>query len=186
MTVTLVSGLQLRPGTAAEHRRLHDSAVRTARELGGLVRDELIPAVPGVQAETVALLTFVNRAALDHWLQSAERAEVLREMDELSLAARNLNVLSGFPGWFTSPGHVSPPRWKQASLVIAGLIPVSFLVTEARAFLLPGLGEWAVIVIHAVANVCALTWMVMPPLNRTFARWLSPNAQGAGAASPST
>lgn len=172
MTVTLVSGLKLRAGATEEHRRLHEAGVAAARQQGGLVGDELIPAVPGVQEETVALLTFRDRAALDHWLGSAERADVLQAMDELSVAGRSLNVLSGFPGWFPAPGMSTPPRWKQAALVIAGLIPVSFLVTESRELLLPGLGEWGVILLHSVANVCLLTWVVMPPLNRAFAGWL--------------
>lgn len=173
---TLVSGLRLRPGCEADHRRLHELGVMAARNQGGLVRDELIPSVPGVQDETVALLTFASRLHLDLWLNSPERAEVLEEMAPLASDERRLNILSGFPGWFTSPGNPAPARWKQALLVIAGLIPVSFLVTTVRQFVAPGIDEWGVIVIHAIANVCVLTWVVMPPLNRIFSRWLQAGA----------
>ena len=175
-SVALVSGVPLRQGAGPAHEVLHDAGVRAPREQGGLIRAELIPAVPGVQDDTVALLTFADRPALDVWLGSPERAAVLRQMDELSEADRSLNVLSGFPGWFTTPGSIAPPRWKQALLVIAGLILVSFAVTTVRELILPDVGEWGVILIHAVANVCVLTWLVMPPLNRMFARWLQANS----------
>ena len=171
-TVTLVSGVRLRPGTEEAHGALHRAGVMAARSQGGLVRDELIPAVAGVQDETVALLTFSDRDALDRWLRSAERAEVLSQMADLSAADRTLNVLAGFPGWFTAPGVASPARWKQALIVIVGLVPVSFLVTEARQAAIPDLPLVGVVVINAVANVCVLTWLVMPPLNRLFSRWL--------------
>lgn len=49
-------------------------------------------------------------------------------------------------------------------------------MTTVRELVVPGIGEWGVILIHAVANVCVLTWVVMPPLNRMFASWLRPNA----------
>lgn len=171
-TVTLVSSVRLRPGSEEPHRALHSAGVRAARSQGGLIRDELIPAVPGVQDETVALLTFSDRDALDRWLRSEERARVLDQMAELSLADRTVNVLAGFPGWFTSPGSATPARWKQALIVIIGLIPVSFLVTEAREAAFPHLPLAAVVLFNAVANVCVLTWLVMPPLNRLFATWL--------------
>ena len=93
-------------------------------------------------------------------------------MAELSLADRTTNVLAGFPGWFTSPGLASPKRWKQALIVMVGLIPVSFLVTEAREAAFPDLPLAAVVLINAVANVSVLTWLVMPPLNRLFSGWL--------------
>ncbi|WP_183097358.1 hypothetical protein [Nocardioides pelophilus] len=179
--VTLVSAVRLRAGAEDAQRILHDTGVAAARAQGGLVRDELVASVPGVQVETVALLTFIDRAHLDQWLASPERAEVLRGMDDLAVSERSINVLNGFPGWFADAGGRVPVRWKQALVVIAGLIPVSYVVTELRTLTAPELPLPAVIVVNAIANVCILTWIVMPGLHRLLARWLlekSPRARG--------
>lgn len=136
------------------------------------MRGELVASVPGIQVETVALLTFIDRAHLDRWLASPERAEVLRGMDDLAVSERSLNVLNGFPGWFAEASGRLPVRWKQALVVIAGLIPVSYVVTELRTLTAPGLPLLAVVVVIAIANVCILTWIVMPAMHRLLARWL--------------
>lgn len=171
--VTLLSGLRLQPGSEESHQAFHEAGVRSAAAMGGLVRAELVPAVPGVQDETVALLTFASRKHLDAWLSSPQRAKVLDEMAHLAMNERSLNVLSGFPGWFAS-GAAVPVRWKQALVVIAGLIPVSLIVTELRQLVLPDVGLLGAVVINAIGNVCVLTWLVMPSLTRLLSGWLVP------------
>jgi hypothetical protein len=171
--VTLVSAIRLRPGTEEAHRCLHDHAVARARRLGGLAGAELVPAIPGVQPETVALLTFCDRAALDRWLGDADRAAALDAMAQLAEGDRTLTVIGGFGGWF-SPREVSqPPRWKQAATVVVGLVPVSLAVTVVLEQLLPGLPLPARVLLTAIVNVSILTWLVMPPLTKALSPWLS-------------
>lgn len=176
--VTLVSGIRLLPGASSAHGLLHAQGVEEAMKQGGLVRAELVPSVPGVQDETVAILTFSDREALDRWLGSPERARILRAMDELSVSARNLNVLVGFPGWFGRPGGGAPPRWKQAAIVFVALVPLSLGLTVAREQLLPGADLWATVVTQAGINVAVLTWILVPLLNRLLGRWLYPQNEG--------
>ena len=168
--VTLVSGVRLRPGTEDEHRELHDAGVAAAQAQGGLVRAELVPAVIGVQDDTVAPLSFATRGHLDAWLASPARADVLQRMEKLAASPRNINVLSGFPGWF---GPKVPPRWKQAIAVIAGLVPVAYGVSVLREAVLPSLGHLPAVALTSAINVCVLTWVVMPTLTRLLGPWLS-------------
>ena len=169
--VTLVSSVRLRAGTEGDHRRLHDDGVRAASNVGGLVRAELLPAVDGVQPDTVALLTFASRGDLDRWLASPERAEIVTRMAPLLIRERTLNVVGGFAGWF-APGHNNPKRWKQALTVVAALIPVTLAVTATRTALLPDPPALVAVVIGSVANVAILTWVVMPALSRRLEFWL--------------
>src|SRR5271157_378668 len=83
-TVTLISAVRLRPGTEEAHRQLHTEAVAAAQQLGGLIRQELVPAVCGAQPETVALLTFQTRADLDRWLSAPVRRQLLDAMANLT------------------------------------------------------------------------------------------------------
>jgi antibiotic biosynthesis monooxygenase (ABM) superfamily enzyme len=48
------------------------------------------------------------------------------------------------------------------------------VVTALRESWLPGLPLLASVVVVSVANVCALTWFVMPKLNKWLSTWLSP------------
>jgi uncharacterized protein len=91
-SVTLVSSARLRPGTEGAYRVLHDEAVAAARRLGGIVSVDLLPAIPEVQPETVALFTFDTRADLQRWVDSPERAHVLTAMDDLAILILNFST----------------------------------------------------------------------------------------------
>lgn len=171
--VTLVSAVRLRPGAETMHRSLHDAAVSRARRLGGLVGDELVQAIPGVQPETVALLRFADRAALDRWLGAPERHAALDQMARLVNGERTITVLGGFGGWFSASTGSEPRRWKQAVVVLTALIPVALAVSLARQLLLPGLPLAPAVVATSVANVAVLTWIAMPPLTRRLGGWLT-------------
>ena len=112
--VTLISAVRLRAGAEEAHRVLHERGVAAAQRLGGLVRHELVPSIPGAQPDTVALLTFQNRADLDRWLSAQERHDVLHAMSELAESQRSLNVVGGYGGWFTTGVTLAPKKWKQA------------------------------------------------------------------------
>lgn len=170
--VTLISAVRLRQGTEEAHRRLHENAVAAAGAGGGLVRHQLIPAVAGAQPETVALLTFHSRDDLDRWMRSAKRRDILRAMSALTESERTVNVVGGYAGWFSPPG-AAPKQWKQAIAVVAGLIPVSLLVTAVRQSIAPDIPLWVLVPLNAVANVAILTWLVMPLITRALRRWLT-------------
>ena len=171
-SVTLISAVRLRQGTEEAHRRLHENAVAAAGALGGLLRHQLIPAVAGAQPETVALLTFHTRDDLDRWMRSAQRRDILRAMSALTESERTVNVVGGYAGWFSPPG-AAPKQWKQAIAVVAGLIPVSLLVTAVRQSIAPDIPLWALVPLNAVANVAILTWLVMPLITRALRSWLT-------------
>ena len=131
------------------------------------------PAIPGVQPETVALLRFEDRAALDRWLGAPERHAALDQMARLVDGERTITVLGGFGGWFSTSAGTEPRRWKQAVVVLTALIPVALAVSVARQVVLPGLPLVPAVVATAVANVSVLTWIAMPTLTRRLGGWLS-------------
>jgi uncharacterized protein len=171
--VTLVSSVRVRPGADDAYQALHGQGVAAAQKLGGLVRSELIPPIPAAQDDTVAILTFADRPALNRWVASSERHSVLAAMSELTDGQRTLNVVGDFAGWFGGGSQRPPRRWKQAIVVIAGLIPVAMLVTLAREALAPQLPLLAAVSATAVCNVAALTWIVMPLLTAWLRPWLT-------------
>jgi antibiotic biosynthesis monooxygenase (ABM) superfamily enzyme len=169
--VTLVSSVQLRPEAEDEHRRLHDQAMGQARALGGLARDELLPAIVGAQPETVSLLTFVDRASLDRWLASDDRREAVARMDHLIEGERTVNVVGDFAGWFGAQAGEAK-RWKQAVVIWFALVPTSMATAAVRSALLPELDGVAAVALSAVVNIIILTWLVMPTLTKALRGWL--------------
>lgn len=169
--LTLVSAVRVRAGAEADHRRLHDEAVAEALALGGLVRAELVPAIPGLQPDTVALLTFDSRTALDRWLDADVRHRALGQMSLHVDGDRTTTVVHDFAGWF---GTSQPVRWKQALVVVMGLVPIALAANALRRLLLPDLPEVLAVALVSAVNVAALTWLVMPLLTRLLATWLAP------------
>jgi len=172
-TVTLVSGVRLRPGREAEHRALHEACVDAARAMGGLERAELLPALGDAQPETLATLTFSGQDELERWLRSPERRHCLDAMAPLAEGDRTVNVVGGFAGWFPESRAGGPRRWKQAVAVLGGLAPVAIVVTLLREALLPDLPFVLAVLLGTVANVVILTWLVMPAITRVLGGWLS-------------
>ncbi|MEV0598965.1 antibiotic biosynthesis monooxygenase [Streptomyces sp. NPDC050315] len=171
--VTLLSAARLRPGAERAHHELHAQAVVAAQRLGGLSHAEVVPATAEGDEDTVALLTFDSRADLDRWLDSAPRRRILQEMEALTEGSRTVSVVGGFAGWFHPVGPSRTKRWKQATVVCIGLVPLACVVTLARDAVLPSLPPVEASILSTVVNVAILTWGVMPWLTRLLGRWLA-------------
>ncbi len=171
--VTAVSSVLVEPEQLEAYRELHRAAVERLQTVDGFVAAELRPPVPGVQEETVALVTFATRAHLDRWLASSERAALIEEMSGVVSGERSISVIGGFGGWF--PGSASrgaPPRWKQAALVMLALYPTALTLGALQRAVAPDLPTMLATFLGNAVGVAVLTWLLMPWLTRTFAGWL--------------
>jgi antibiotic biosynthesis monooxygenase (ABM) superfamily enzyme len=170
--VTAVASFFLKPGTGTLYADFYDRLVRALMTFPGFIRSELFPPIPGIQDDTVVLLSFDTREHLDAWLESHERQRLLDEIDPVIEGGRTLSVVGGFAGWFGRPGMAKVKTWKQASIVLLGIIPISLLVTAVRRWLLPDVNWWTAVFIGNVIGVALLSWVAMPFLTRVFERWL--------------
>ena len=172
--VTAVSSVRVRPGSQAAVEAHHRRVLRALQRQPGFQRAELLHPVEGEQEETVTVMVFDDRDALQRWLDSPVRAILLADLDPLVESARAVNVLGGWAGWFApgGGGDPGPRRWKQALTILGALFPVSLAIAVVRGALLPDLPfVWTVLLGNAV-GVALLTWAVMPPLTRLLAGWL--------------
>jgi antibiotic biosynthesis monooxygenase (ABM) superfamily enzyme len=139
----------------------------------GFVGREILDAVPGVQDETVVILTFDTAGNLRAWIESEERARVLDELDAITAGDLTTNVVGGFAGWFPSTsGGAEPRKWKQAMVILMALFPVSLTVTVVRSWLFPDLAVVPSVFVSNVIGIAILTWFLMPPLTRALDGWL--------------
>jgi antibiotic biosynthesis monooxygenase (ABM) superfamily enzyme len=170
--VTAVASFLVKPGDAARYAEIYDRLVQALAAFPGFIRSELFASIPGIQEETVVLLSFDTREHLDAWLGSPERQRLLDAIDPYIEGERTLNVVGGFAGWFGRPGMAKVKTWKQAAIVLLAIIPISLLVTVVRRWLLPDVSWWTAVLIGNVVGVALLSWVAMPLLTRVFERWL--------------
>jgi antibiotic biosynthesis monooxygenase (ABM) superfamily enzyme len=170
--VTAVASFSVEPGYEHLYAEFHERLVERLGHFPGFIRSEMFMPIDGVQDETVVVIAFDDRAHLDAWLESDERRHLLAEIDPYIEGDRTLNVVGGFAGWFGRPGMADVKRWKQASVVLLAILPVSLVITALRLWLLPDI-NWAIgVVIGNVIGVIALSWVMMPFLTRLLAGWL--------------
>ena len=170
--VTAVSSFYVKPGSGTLYAELYERLVQALMAFPGFIGSELFPPIPGIQDDTVVLLSFDTREHLDAWLGSRERQQLLDAIDPYIEGQRTLSVVGGFAGWFGRPGMAKVKTWKQAAIVLLAIIPISLMVTALRRWLLPDVNWWMSVLIGNVVGVAVLSWAAMPFLTRTFERWL--------------
>ena len=170
--VTAVASFYVKAGSGTLYADLYERLVRALMTFPGFIRSELFAPIPGIQDDTVVLLSFDTREHLDAWLDSHERQRLLDEIDPYIEGGRTLNIVGGFAGWFGRPGMARVKTWKQATIVLLAIIPISLLVTAVRRWLLPDVNWWTAVLLGNVVGVALLSWVAMPFLTRVFERWL--------------
>jgi antibiotic biosynthesis monooxygenase (ABM) superfamily enzyme len=170
--VRMVTSYLLKDGAASVHRAVHDDVMTELGNYPGFRQREILEAVPGVQRETVVILTFDDDSSLRSWLESGERRQLLSRLDPYIQGTYTTNVLGGFAGWFTFDRSTEPPRWKQALVVLIALFPITLLIAFVRSRLWPDAPIVPAVFIGNVIGISLLTWLVMPPLTRNLSGWL--------------
>ena len=177
--VTAVIPHGVRTGREKEFERWQEKARRVQERSPGFMGYELFRPVPGLQDKWVAVVRYDTRENLDRWLHSDTREKLLGEGRNYFSEYEVKTVNSAFSGWFTfdrAGGEGAPPNWKQAMSVLLALYPAVMIIslTLDPALRAAGLPMYLAIFLGNVVSVAALTWLLMPVVNRVFAFWLAP------------
>lgn len=147
----------------------------------GFLRHKLERPVEGVREDWIIIITFDTGANLTRWLESPERAALLKEGAKVK-ADFNLSRTSyGFDFWFRGPDAPQPTAWqilKNNLLVLLVLYPIVFLWGHFIG--LPILGSlgvpfWAALFIGNLVSTQLLGWWAVPAIFKAFGWWLEPN-----------
>jgi len=173
--VTVVFSQRIAPEHRSEYATLHAEVVDLMSAFPGFLGAELLEPVDGVQDEHVVVASFTSRTDLDGWLESAERREWLVRAEALIEGDRTVNVVGGFAGWFPAQtaAATGPTRWKQAVTVFIALYPTSLAITLVRNEIDPAMNIALGVLIANVLGILVLAYLLMPPLTRALAKWLS-------------
>ncbi len=174
--VTLVIQHKVRGGSLPKYEAWLRKAVKAARlQPGHLGVNVIRPDGGGVTFTTV--VRFAQAAQLQAWIDSAERAVLIEEVQPLLEEGDHPLVHDDAEFWFTPVDTLQPPRWKQACVTFLVILPLVLLVPlfwQPLFRLLPWLGGYVPSNVVITASIVLLVvYLFMPPVTRFFAGWLS-------------
>ena len=128
------------------------------------------------------VLRFCTTDAMQHWLDSPQRLELIREASPMLADGDQTEVNPVKEFWFAPQADTAsspPPRWKQAVVTLLVILPHTLLVPliwepllQLNAFLSSYVVATFLITLTIVVSV---VYLFMPMATRLFARWLSPS-----------
>lgn len=130
------------------------------------------------------VLRFCTTEAMQHWLDSPQRLELVREATPMLADGDQTEVNPVKEFWFAPQSDTAsppPPRWKQAVVTLLVILPHTLLVPliwgpllQLNAFLSSYVVATFLITLTIVVSV---VYLFMPMATRLFAPWLSPSTQ---------
>ncbi|PBC81096.1 MULTISPECIES: antibiotic biosynthesis monooxygenase [unclassified Streptomyces] len=176
--VTAVISHEVKSGQEQQFLRWQEKTLMAQEKAPGFMGSELFKPVEGVQDHWVVVFRFDSRAHLDDWLHSEVRTKLLAEGSKYFTSYDVRKVGSAFSGWFQFDRRGgAPPDWKQAMSVVLALYPTVMVLNLTVGVGLEKLTirEYIGLFLSNVLSVSALTWLLMPLVNRAFAFWLVPS-----------
>lgn len=124
------------------------------------------------KAPWITLVQFDSSTNLENWLQSPERAIILKESEAFIISRSTQKLFSSFGEWFDRINTAS--AWKQGMLILAVLFPIVMLqdIYLAPYINLPPTTKTFIL---NVICVTFLTWPMIPFIIFAFKWWLKPS-----------
>lgn len=132
-----------------------------------------------------SVLRFTTTDAMQGWLDSDQRLELVKEAAPMLADGDQTEVHAVNEFWFTpSTEAVQPPRWKQAVVTLCVILPLTLGVPivwgpvfAAFAWLS---GYFISTFLVTITIVLSVVYLLMPFATRMFAPWLSPTPRNDG------
>lgn len=165
-------------GAAARYEAWLKEIVPVARRFQGHQGIDIVRPSAGSSHYTL-LLRFDCTANLRTWLDSTERAALIRRIEPWLAADEKLQTASGLDFLFTEgrgPANGSPARYKQFLMTLSAIYPLTTLVpplVQAVAGATPWrFAGWVINLVISSIIVYLMVYVVMPPYTRLAAKWL--------------
>lgn len=139
---------------------------------------QIVRPISGLTDTYTVIVRFSDRTALQHWLQSATRRQLIEQVQPLLVAADSVQIRSGLDFWFMpDTPQVRPPlRWKQAVATWIALYPLVLITPMLLLPVVHGLGlpswRWLDTLLCTSLVVLLMVYLVMPHWTRLIRRWL--------------
>ncbi len=172
---TVVVTRQVPEDRVDEYLAWHSQAAEKLRQFTGFRAVELFRPIKGLQSEWTACLKFDTAQHLDDWLNSEERARLIRSAPFDQFELRRID--HSFGNWFslTDEGARPPSGFKTAIAVWMGLYPtIMFLALLTRPLHLP---LWGGLLLSNLLSSFVMSYFTMPYYSNPILKWwLRPKA----------
>lgn len=179
--VTVVVSRRVRRGQEAAFEALSARMTERAAGFTGYLGATLFRPASAEDPEYRIVFRFRDRDTLAAWEASAQRSELLTQIEALLLEPSEREVLSGIVTWFTLPGQnpvQPPPRYKMTLVSWLALYPAVTLVFFFFGDLLQQLPLPLRTLLVTAVVMLLMSYVLMPRMTRWFAFWLFPRTGG--------
>ncbi|NNB42036.1 antibiotic biosynthesis monooxygenase [Pseudomonas chlororaphis] len=179
--VTLLVRHRVKAGQDQAYEAWLRRIIGTARSYPGHLGIDVVRGHSGGLALFTSVLRFASTEQLQHWLDSADRRNLVAEAQPMLADGDRTEINADREFWFT-PNEAGtatpPPRWKQACVTFLVILPLSFLVPALWQPLFAWLPWFAgyipANVLITLSIVLLVVYVFMPWVTRLFSRWLQP------------
>jgi antibiotic biosynthesis monooxygenase (ABM) superfamily enzyme len=158
------------------------SVTQAAQRFPGYVGTDHYPPTGAGQLHWVVVIHFADAAALQHWLDSPERAAWTAKLPPEVADFRLKTLSGGFGPWFAGLVDADGPlpRWKMALSVLFGLYPTVMLLAVFLAPHMQPLGLAVSMLLSNLASCVILEWLGMPAVRLVLRPWLRASGKNGG------
>lgn len=179
--VTLLVRHRIKQGQDQAYETWLRQIIAKARSYPGHLGIDVVRGHSGGLGLFTSVLRFASTEQLQHWLDSADRRELVQRAQHLLADGDQTEINADREFWFTPQdggAPTPPPRWKQACVTFLVILPLSFLVPQLWKPVfaqLPWLGGYVpATVLITLSIVLLVVYVFMPRVTRLFSRWLQP------------
>lgn len=144
----------------------------------GYLGTDVIRPRGSVDSEYVIVVRFDNYDHLRVFMESPERAEVIKHSEPLTVGEPTIQEAHGFTSFFSLPGQPStavvPAKYKMAILTLLALYVPLLAISTLVAMVFRGLPRPVLVLASLVIMVPLMTWFIMPWVTKLFRGWLFP------------
>lgn len=182
--VTLVVRHRIKAGHEAAYETWLRRTVSTAAQRPGHLGVDVMRGHEGGLHTFTSVLRYSSVDALQAWLDSAERRQLVSEAEAMLADGDQVEQHTHKEFWFTPTNdadNAPPPRWKQAVLTLLVILPHTLLVPmlwQPLFTLAPWLsGYFVATLLITLTIVLSVCYVCMPAATRLFAPWLQPTPE---------
>jgi len=176
--VTLVIKHRVKQGQEAQYEAWLRRIVAIAGSYPGHLGVDVIRGKADGLHMFTCVLRFCSTDAMQSWLDSAQRRELVAEAAPMLADGDLTEVNPHNEFWFVPASDTPPPpRWKQAVVTFCVICPLTLLIPLLwgpvfRAF--PLLGNYVIgTALVTITIVLLVVYLLMPQATRLFAPWLN-------------
>jgi antibiotic biosynthesis monooxygenase (ABM) superfamily enzyme len=177
-SVTVVVTRRVRPGCERAYEAWLDRLVDEAKSMPGFLGARLERPLPGASTLYTSVFRFDSVEHLQAFETSDLRRRALLEVVDLVEADAVWSRLTGLEVWFTPPAGAivpQPSRLRMALVMIVVVYALVLSIGTLVGLLLASAPQPLRLLVTIVIEVFLMTYLIMPHLTRSLARWIYPS-----------